>query len=115
MATQQIITSLRGRSRTSYLTSYFDPAPKPTTTIRRYSQKPSNDESQTNAKGKTNTTTNPGQLPHFSMNDLGASSTVKIVVYTMLGIMGTVETYAYGKWAWYKWGPKADRDLVSED
>lgn len=42
------------------------------------------------------------------MRDLGASPTVKFVVYTALGIMGTLETYAYGKWAWYKWGPKPE-------
>lgn len=42
------------------------------------------------------------------MRDLGASPAVKIVVYTTIGIIGTLETYAYGRWAWYKWGPKAD-------
>jgi hypothetical protein len=112
MATQQILTSIRNRSRNSYLNSHFDPATRPAVITRRYSDKSSNHEPKPNAKGNSSTNTNPGQLPKFSMNDLGASPTVKAVVYTMIGIMGTVETYAYGKWAWYRWGPTPDGDIL---
>ena len=57
---------------------------------------------------KASSKTNPGELPKFSLLDLGASPTVKFVVYLSLGIIGTLETYAYGKWAWHKWGPKGE-------
>lgn len=121
---QQILTFLRSQSRrlynsrTSRLNSRLHTAPRLSTTSRHYSNNgPSSPNEGTKRSGgaksektatssSSNTTTNPGQLPPFSLTGLGASPTVKFVVYTMLGIMGTVETYAYGKWAWYKWGPK---------
>jgi len=49
------------------------------------------------------------------MRDLGASPAVKFVVYTTVGIIATLETYAYGRWAWYKWGPKPDADDQVEE
>ena len=42
----------------------------------------------------------------FSFKDLGMSPTVKIVVYTALGIIGTAETITYGTWGYYKLFPK---------
>ncbi|EON69310.1 hypothetical protein W97_08570 [Coniosporium apollinis CBS 100218] len=48
--------------------------------------------------------------PAFSMEGLGASRTVKIVIYTAITIIGTIETYAYGKWAWYKLYPPPKKE-----
>ena len=46
---------------------------------------------------------NPADCPpKFSMKDLGASQTVKMVVYTAIGIIGTMETIFYCNWAWAK-------------
>lgn len=53
--------------------------------------------------GNNSSNNNPGQLPKFSMKDLQASPTVKVVVYTMIGIIATAETYTYGLWAWNRW------------
>lgn len=47
--------------------------------------------------------TNPGELPGFSFTDLGATPTVKAVVYVMAGIIGTAETITYGQWAYHRW------------
>lgn len=57
------------------------------------------------------------ELPRFSFKDLGASPTVKAVVYTALGIYGTAETYFYGRWAYEKFYRKkdAEEDIVSQD
>ena len=45
---------------------------------------------------------NEHDIPRFSFKDLGASPTVKAVVYIALGIYGTAETYFYGRWAYEK-------------
>lgn len=47
-------------------------------------------------------------LPSFSFQDLGASPTVKTVVYTALGIYGAAETYFYGRWAYEKFYAKEE-------
>ena len=47
--------------------------------------------------------TNPGEMPGFSFKDLGATPTVKAVVYVMIGIIGTAETVTYGQWAYHRW------------
>jgi hypothetical protein len=90
-------------------------APTPSIFPRKYSDSRGKDGLKRDARSQPSTNPNPGELPSFSMRDLGASPTVKFVVYTVLGVMGTLETYAYGKWAWYKWGPKPDdADQVQE-
>ncbi|KAI9673617.1 MAG: hypothetical protein M1817_002254 [Caeruleum heppii] len=48
--------------------------------------------------------------PTFSMDGLGASRSVKIVVYTAAGIIGTLETYAWGMWGWYKLYPPSEEE-----
>lgn len=42
------------------------------------------------------------QLPKFSLDGLGATPAMKAVIYTAIGIMGTVETYTYGLWIYHK-------------
>lgn len=51
---------------------------------------------------------NPGELPKFSMKDLQASPAVKVVVYSMIGIIATAETYTYGLWAYHRWFKTSD-------
>ena len=41
-----------------------------------------------------------------SFKELGASRTVKVVVYLAVGVMGTLETITYGKFLWAKFGPE---------
>lgn len=62
----------------------------------------------TTEPGPTNTTTdnNPGQLPSFSLNDLGATPRIRIFIYVVVGILATVETYTYSIWIWQKWFKK---------
>ncbi|KAF2170610.1 hypothetical protein M409DRAFT_19427 [Zasmidium cellare ATCC 36951] len=43
------------------------------------------------------------EIPSFSFKDLGASPTVKAVVYLGIGIIATAETYTYSMWAWNWW------------
>lgn len=52
--------------------------------------------------------TNPGEMPAFSFKDLGATRPVKVVVYLMVGIIGTAETFTYGKWAYHAWWKPSD-------
>lgn len=54
-------------------------------------------------------------MPSFSFKDLGASPTVKAVVYTALGIYGTAETYFYGRWAYEKFYNKEATPQESGD
>ncbi len=42
----------------------------------------------------------------------GASPLVKGVVYTMVGIIGTVETYTYSLWIWHYFYPKSRSDTT---
>lgn len=44
------------------------------------------------------------EMPKISFKDLGMTSTVKIVVYGAVGILGTMESIFYGQmiWRWYK-------------
>lgn len=44
------------------------------------------------------------------MEGLGASRTVKIVVYTAITIFGAIETYAWCRLAWYKLSPPSDKE-----
>lgn len=49
------------------------------------------------------------------MEGLGASPTVKVVVYTAIGILATIETYVYCRWAWYKLFPKTQPGKEGEE
>ncbi|KAH8784518.1 hypothetical protein F5882DRAFT_439367 [Hyaloscypha sp. PMI_1271] len=52
----------------------------------------------------------PPPNPSFgsaSFKDLGANRTVKIVVYFSLGVIATVESVAWTKFLWAKFGPGA--------
>ncbi|KAE8440700.1 hypothetical protein EG329_006786 [Mollisiaceae sp. DMI_Dod_QoI] len=53
-------------------------------------------------------------IPSASFKDLGASRTVKIVVVTFLAIAGTMETIAWTKFLWMKFGASADGDSDSD-
>lgn len=44
----------------------------------------------------------PPQLPKFSLDGLGATPAIKAVVYTMIGVLATVETYTYSLWIYHK-------------
>lgn len=39
-----------------------------------------------------------------SFKDLGASRTVKVVVYVSLGVIATVESVAWGRFLWGRFG-----------
>tara|TARA_R110002060_G_scaffold23182_4_gene31419 strand:+ start:223 stop:378 length:156 start_codon:yes stop_codon:yes gene_type:complete len=39
---------------------------------------------------------------------LGATRTVKIVVYIAVAIIGTAETFTWSKFLWAKFGPKKE-------
>ncbi|KAL2205847.1 hypothetical protein CC79DRAFT_1334189 [Sarocladium strictum] len=53
-----------------------------------------------------NTTNNNNaqhELPAFSLEGLGVSKNMKIALYTVLGIYGTIETWFWCKWAYHWW------------
>ncbi|KAK5165176.1 uncharacterized protein LTR77_009274 [Saxophila tyrrhenica] len=54
----------------------------------------------------------PEMVPktHFRAMFEGAHPLVKGVVYTMVIVMGTVETYTYGLWAWHYFYPREGLD-----
>jgi hypothetical protein len=58
---------------------------------------------------------NPGELPAFSMKDLGANKTVKTVVYLTVGIIGTAETITYTKLAYRYFYPPPTDDVDISD
>ncbi|KAH7419639.1 hypothetical protein BKA64DRAFT_699667 [Cadophora sp. MPI-SDFR-AT-0126] len=47
-----------------------------------------------------------------SFKELGATRTVKIVVYTAVFIIGTAETFTWSKFLWAKFGPKEEDAVV---
>ena len=49
--------------------------------------------------------------PSFSFEGLGASPAVKKTVYVTVGMIATAESYAYGKWLWWKLRPKDLEDI----
>ncbi|PMD54834.1 uncharacterized protein K444DRAFT_633736 [Hyaloscypha bicolor E] len=60
----------------------------------------------------------PPPNPSFgsaSFKDLGANRTVKIVVYFSLGVIATLETVAWTKFLWAKFGPVAMEGGGEED
>jgi len=48
-------------------------------------------------------------LPAFSMEGLGASRSVKIVVYTALAVIRTIETAVWCRWGWAKMYPQPEK------
>lgn len=53
----------------------------------------------------------PPPNPSFgaaSFKELGATRTVKIVVYIAVAIIGTAETFTWSKFLWAKFGPKKE-------
>ena len=54
------------------------------------------------------------KLPSFSLRDLGLSPTMRIIVYSLIGVIATAETITYGTWAYYKIWPKADEEGPGE-
>jgi hypothetical protein len=79
----------------------------PSTRIVRYQSQKTTSSRQDGQKHE-----NPGEMPSFSFNDLGATPAVKAVVYIALGIMGTAETVTYGQWAYRRWWKAADVDVA---
>lgn len=66
-------------------------------------------QSTPNTTQKTDQTGNP-ELPRVTLENLGISKNMRIVLFTMLGLWGTVETYFYYQavMRWWKSGKKAD-------
>lgn len=66
-------------------------------------------QSAPNTTQKADQTGNP-ELPRLTLENLGISKNVRIVLYTLLGLWGTAETYFYYQavMRWWKSGRKAD-------
>lgn len=63
----------------------------------------------------TNPNPNPGELPKMaSLSDLGASRTVKIVVYSAIAILATLESIFWAK-AGYQWFFKKAEEQSEEN
>jgi hypothetical protein len=56
----------------------------------------------------------PEIIKGVPFSELGANRTVKIVVYIAVGIIGTAETYAWGRFLWGKYGPQQGEDGEGE-
>ncbi|KYK57389.1 hypothetical protein DCS_04398 [Drechmeria coniospora] len=59
------------------------------------------DNQQPSQGGQGNS--NPGELPAFSFNGLGASPAVKNAIIVVICILGTIETWVWCKWIWNWW------------
>ena len=46
--------------------------------------------------------------PSFSLKDLGATTTSKIIIYAALSIAATAETVLWSIWLWEKFAPKSE-------
>ncbi len=66
-------------------------------------------QSTPNTTQKTDQTGNP-ELPQITLQNLGISKNVRIVLFTLLGLWGTAETYFYYQavMRWWKSGKKTD-------
>lgn len=53
--------------------------------------------------------------PAFSLDDLGASRTVKVVVIVCLTVLGTLESVVWGKALWAKTSPSPEEGSKSGD
>lgn len=52
---------------------------------------------------KTSDGQEPQKIPSFNLKDLGATPTIRAIVYLSFGVIATVETYTYGMWGWSWW------------
>lgn len=52
--------------------------------------------------GQNNDSNNP-ELPAFSLDGLGISKNMKLVIIGILCVFGTMETWMYCKWIWRWW------------
>ncbi|RVX68174.1 hypothetical protein B0A52_08682 [Exophiala mesophila] len=82
-----------------YSSTQYDPS-------KNSSSRQSVPESTSTIPPSATTNTNPGQLPKFSFNDLGATPRIKIFIYVVVAILATVETYTYSIWIWQRWFKK---------
>ena len=50
-------------------------------------------------------------MPQISFKDLGMSRNVKIFVYLVIGVLGTMETVFWTKaiWRWFKGGQEEEK------
>ncbi|KAL5342730.1 hypothetical protein BJX70DRAFT_394569 [Aspergillus crustosus] len=85
-------------STTAYRSSLNKPTSTSTSTTTSTSSKPDPTPSQSQ-------TSNP-ELPKFSLESLGISRNVRIVLYTLLAIYGSFETYFYYQWIMRWWRGK---------
>ena len=53
--------------------------------------------------------------PAFSLDGLGASRGVKVVVIAGLTVLGTMETIFWSKWLWAKFSPAPEEESKSKD
>ncbi|CZR69993.1 uncharacterized protein PAC_19894 [Phialocephala subalpina] len=71
---------------------------------------------QSSQNKSPNDNKNNKSLPSASFKDLGASRTVKIVVFSFLAVAGTLETITWSKLLWAKFGPaKSEGDSASKN
>lgn len=80
------------------------------TTRQYYSTTPQKHPKDTRLKAEENTP----EMPSFSFKDLGASPTVKAVVYLGIGVIATAETYTYSIWAWNWWTRRSEARVGEE-
>ena len=88
----------------------------PFTTCRSLPREQSNanTKSQHPTQRVSKSAVEPPEIPSFSFRGLGASRPVKIVVWTALGVLGTVETVFYTRAAWQWMYPKTEDVSSSE-
>ncbi|KUJ19593.1 uncharacterized protein LY89DRAFT_717066 [Mollisia scopiformis] len=80
--------------------------------LRSYRKPPAYFQSRRAKSSQKNTSNHNEPLPSANFRDLGASRTVKIVVFTFLAIAGTLEMITWTKLLWAKFGPSAEDDTV---
>ena len=74
-------------------------------------------------QASTNSNQQPEKRPHenpstpgFSLQSLGATRTVKVVVYTAIGIIGTMETIFWTKAGWrYFYPEEKEQDKAAQN
>ncbi|KAJ7274017.1 hypothetical protein C8J57DRAFT_250210 [Mycena rebaudengoi] len=54
--------------------------------------------------------TSPEPTQRVSLDDLGATRTVKVVIYVTIAVLATVETFVWAKagWRWYAGKPESE-------
>lgn len=85
------------------------------TPFQHYSTERQSEKSSTSKPSAKRAREQP-ELPKANFREIfqGASPLVKGVVYTMIAVMATAETYTYGLWIWHKFypSPAADEGVV---